>query len=139
LIDWLINRARSFIFSTAPPPALAGAALAAIEFLSSPEGEERRQLLWRNIELLCTHLPKSGDQPAGRGQSAIFPWMVGDEQTAVSLSRALAKEGFLVPAIRYPTVAKGSARLRIAVTAMHDEKQICALTDALKRLGPEVG
>lgn len=135
LIEWLINRARSFVFSTAPPPALASAALAAIDFLNSPEGEERRQLLWRNIETLHEELPwQSTDQRASDRVSAIFPWIVGDEQTALDLSRAIANEGFLVPAIRYPTVAKGSARLRITVTAAHEPAQIEALCRALRRL-----
>jgi 8-amino-7-oxononanoate synthase len=133
LIDWLINRARSFIFSTAQPPALAGAALAAVEFIGSPAGEERRQLLWRNIEMVRRALPQPSD--AAKPGSAIFPWIVGQEQSAVDLSRALLQEGFLVPAIRYPTVAKGSARLRITVTASHDEAQIRGLGETIKRLG----
>jgi 8-amino-7-oxononanoate synthase len=65
--------------------------------------------------------------------SAIFPWIVGDEQVALDLAAALKSEGFLVPAIRYPTVAKGSARLRITVTALHTEDQIRALSEAIKR------
>jgi 8-amino-7-oxononanoate synthase len=139
LIEWLINRARSFVFSTAPPPALAGAALAAIDFLNSPEGEERRRLLWRNIKTLRSQLPQpSTDQKASDTGSAIFPWIVGDEQAAMDLSRALANEGFLVPAIRYPTVAKGSARLRITVTAAHEQAQIETLCRALRRLTPKL-
>ncbi len=66
--------------------------------------------------------------------SAIFPWIVGDEQAALDLALALQTEGFLVPAIRYPTVAKGAARLRITVTAAHEEDQIRALCEAIKRL-----
>ena len=66
--------------------------------------------------------------------SAIFPLLVGDEQAAVNLAAALKTEGFLVPAIRYPTVAKGSARLRITVTAAHEENQIRSLCEAIKRL-----
>ncbi len=135
LIDWLINRARSFIFSTAQPPVLAGAALAAVEFLDSAEGDERCQLLTRKIELLSQQLPESplGQRPV-KPASAIFPWIVGDEQAAIDLSQALMREGFLVPAIRYPTVAKGSARLRITVTASHEDAQIQALGEAMTRL-----
>jgi|SRR5882724_9504485 len=136
LIEWLINRARSFIYSTAPPPAIAATALAAVNFLSSPEGEERRLVLWERIRLirkllspLASHV--SPDENSG---SAIFPWIVGDEQAALDLASTLKREGFLVPAIRYPTVAKGSARLRITLTASHEEDQIRALCEAIKRL-----
>ena len=139
LIEWLINRARSFIYSTAPPPAISAAARAAVEFLASPNGEERRLQLWKRIEMLQQRLPQDRQSPFAREKrkqapSAIFPWIIGDEQTAIDLSRALQIEGFLVPAIRYPTVAKGSARLRITVTASHDDAQIEGLGDALHRL-----
>ena len=130
LIEWLINRARSFIFSTAPPPALATAALAAVDFLSSAEGEERRLLLWRNIDMLRNHLSVK----TAEGGSAIVPLIVGDEHAALDLSNALQAEGFFVPAIRYPTVAKSAARLRITVTAAHEEDQIRSLAEAIKRL-----
>ena len=138
LIDWLINRARSFIFSTAPPPALAGAALAAVEFLNSPEGEERRQVLCRNIQALPGQLPPSpqGPPPTGQG-SAICAWIAGDEQTTLDFARGLLNAGFLVPAIRYPTVARGAARLRITVTASHEPSQIEALGDAMRQLAPK--
>ena len=135
VVDWLINRARSFIFSTAPPAAVAAAATTAVNFVNSPEGEQRRQILLRNIDLLRKNLP-----PAATGKnwitngSAIFPWMVGEVQAAVDLSAALAEEGFLVPAIRYPTVSKGSARLRITVTATHTDVQLQALCTALRCL-----
>jgi glycine C-acetyltransferase/8-amino-7-oxononanoate synthase len=142
LIEWLVNRARSFIFSTAPPPALAAAALAAIEFLASDEGEQRRQTLWQRIKILRAGLPPHREiagslceeQEAG---SAIQRWLVGDEQDAIDLARSLQGEGLLVPAIRYPTVAKGSARLRITVSATHEESQIHALCAALMRHGPD--
>jgi len=152
LIEWLINRARSFIYSTAPPPAIAAAALAAVDFLASPEGEERRRLLWQKIKLMrelflslevgrfdagnkrSTLNAQRPTSNAG-GQSAILPLIVGDEQSALDLASALQDEGFLVPAIRYPTVAKGSARLRITVTAAHEEGQIEALCETIKRRG----
>ncbi len=135
LIDWLINRARSFIFSTAPPPALAAAATAAIEFLASPEGEARRLTLWKRIVRLLEKLPVSPSKAAGTN-SAIIPWIVGEEQRALDLARSLQQEGFLVPAIRYPTVAKGAARLRITVSAAHTGEQISQLGEAMRRLAP---
>lgn len=140
LIDWLVNRARSFIFSTAPPPPLAAAATAAIEFLASDAGEQRRLTLWRRIESLRHRLAEQSVATAGAtiSGSAIHPIIIGDEQAALDLSRALQADGFLVPAIRYPTVAKAAARLRITVTAAHDEQQIRALAQALGRLRPEL-
>jgi 7-keto-8-aminopelargonate synthetase-like enzyme len=136
LIEWLINRARSFIYSTAPPPAIAAAALVAVDFLASPEGEERRLLLWERIRLMQQLLPRTGlegeDAAAG---SAISPLIVGDEKAALDMAAALQSEGFFVPAIRYPTVAKGAARLRVTVTATHEEAQIEALCETIKRRG----
>lgn len=133
LIDWLINRARSFIFSTAPPPALAAAATAAIEFLLSADGEARRKTLWRRIVQLRKLLPEQ-EERFGKPGAAIIPWMVGDEQRALDLARTLRQEGFFVPAIRYPTVARSTARLRIAVSAAHSPLQIASLGDAIGRL-----
>jgi 8-amino-7-oxononanoate synthase len=150
LIEWLINRARSFIYSTAPPPAMAAAALAAVDFLSSPEGEERRLSLWKRIRLMRELLPRLDVErsPLSVGRlnssnqcstlndigSAIFPLIVGDEKAALDLAAGLQSEGFLVPAIRYPTVAKGAARLRITVTAAHEASQIRALCETIERL-----
>lgn len=133
LIDWLINRARSFVFSTAPPPALAAAATAAIEFLLSADGEARRKTLWRRIVQLRKLLPEQ-EERFGKPGAAIIPWMVGDEQRALDLARTLRQEGFFVPAIRYPTVARSTARLRIAVSAAHSPLQIASLGDAIGRL-----
>jgi 8-amino-7-oxononanoate synthase len=135
LIDWLINRARSFIYSTASPPAIAAAALAAVDFLASPEGEERRLLLWERIRLMQDLLPRAGlNEEQSGARSAIFPWVVGDEEAALNLAAALQNEGFLILAIRYPTVAKGAARLRITVSAAHEEPQIRALGKAIRKL-----
>jgi 8-amino-7-oxononanoate synthase len=150
LIDWLINRARSFIYSTAPPPAIAAAALAAVNFLSSAEGEERRRLLWKRItlmrELLLSLDIERRTLGVGRSStaaqcstpnqasSAIFPLIVGNEQAALELAAALQNAGFFVPAIRYPTVAKGSARLRLTVTAAHQERHIREVCDAIGQL-----
>ena len=137
LIDLLINRARSFVFSTAQPPAMASAATAAIELLLSDEGEQRRLALWQNIRHLTAQVPKTPAQPerpVRTAGSAIFPWIIGPEPLAMEVSARLADRGFLAPAIRYPTVAKGSARLRLTVTARHTPDQISALGRALAEL-----
>jgi 8-amino-7-oxononanoate synthase len=131
LIEWLTNRARSLIYSTAPPAAIAAAAIAAIEFLQTPEGEDRRRALWKNIELLHQLFASETNR---KPESAIFPFLVGQENDAMSFAHALQKEGFFVPAIRYPSVARGSARLRITLTAAHTESQIRALVDAIRKL-----
>jgi 7-keto-8-aminopelargonate synthetase-like enzyme len=86
--------------------------------------------------LLQELLPRSelSNSKGSDASSAIFPSIVGDEQAAIDLASALQTKGFFVPAIRYPTVAKGSARLRITVTAAHDEDQIRSLCQVIKRL-----
>lgn len=91
-------------------------------------------MLWKRIEWLRELLPVNAmNKKCSNVSSAIFPWIVGDEQAALNLASALQNEGFLVPAIRYPTVAKGSARLRVTVTAAHDEDHIRSLCEAIKR------
>jgi 8-amino-7-oxononanoate synthase len=133
LRNFLVNRARSFIFSTAPSPATAAASRAAVEILESPAGAELVARLWENIRALETEIPGS------RAESAIFPIVIGGELEAVERSLQLREEGFLVPAIRYPTVAKGSARLRIALSASHQEKEIVSLAQTLRRLQGALG
>ena len=121
LCEYLVNRARSFIFSTAPPPHCAAASRAAIELLDSIEGERLVQKLHDNTALLGANL----SLPA---HSAIFPIILGDGELAVQASGKLLEAGFLVPAIRYPTVARGSERLRVTATAAHE-------IDTIERLG----
>ncbi len=129
LIDWLINRARSFVYSTAPPPALAAAATAAVTFMDSPAGEARRHQLWDNLKVLAAGLPP-GLTPE-KLQSAIVPVMIGDEEEALAASRMFYEAGFFIPAIRYPTVARGTARLRLTLSAAHYAEEIQAVTHAL--------
>jgi 8-amino-7-oxononanoate synthase len=133
LIDLLINRARSFIYSTAPPPALAAAAMAAVEFMMSPAGENRRQMLRKNLAHFARELPAlfAGGRKV---QSAIIPILVGRAEAAVEASRLLADRGFFVPAIRYPTVAREAARLRVTISARHTTKQITALCEQLRTI-----
>ena len=117
LRDYLINRARSFIFSTAPPPHCAAVSCAAVELLESDAGAALVRKLQENMATLASGL-------LAPAQSAIFPVIVGGEELAMEASRTLLAKGFLVPAIRYPTVARGSARLRITVTAAHQREMI---------------
>lgn len=126
LVDWLINKARSLIYSTAPAPAIASAALAAVSWMPSHEANQRRRSLWAriaNLQEALPHLP--------RPQSAIIPVFAGSNEAAVAWSHALAEKGFGVPAIRYPTVPRGQSRLRISLSALHSPVQITALADAL--------
>jgi 8-amino-7-oxononanoate synthase len=128
IIQLLINRARSFIYSTALPPASAAAASAALEIVRSAEGEALRTALWNNVHLLAENLaPAQGQAP----MSPIFPLLIGDEQQTLRQAEMLCADGFLVPAIRYPTVARGSARLRIALSSLHKLEQIRALVKAI--------
>ena len=120
LVDFLVNRARSFIFSTAPQPSAAAAALEAVRLLESGEAEPLRAKLWGNLRRLD-----------GGAQSAILPVHVGEESAAVALSEELLAAGLLVPAIRYPTVARGRARLRASVSAAHSAEQVGRLAAAL--------
>ena len=130
LIDLLVNRARSFIFSTAPVPAQLAAAKRGVELLQSNEGEVLRTRLWANVDVLKNGLIQQGwELPVGR--SAILPLMIGDEREALTQAERLREAGIWVPAVRYPTVARGAARLRVTVSAAHQMEHLNALLDAL--------
>ncbi len=130
LIDYLVNRARSFIFSTAPVPAAAAAATAGIRLVQSDFGEERRKFLWQLVSDVAPHLPRD----VSRNRSAIIPIHMGDETIAVETSAALRHRGIFIPAIRYPTVARGEARLRVTLTAAHTKANLGQLLNALANL-----
>lgn len=139
LVDLLVNRARAFVYSTAVPPPITAAALAAVEFLETDAGERRRLALGANIRQMHAALPPLAAISNLKFQisnslSAIFPWIVGDERDAVEFSARLADAGFFAPAIRFPTVARGTARLRLTVTARHRPETIADLGRALGRL-----
>ncbi len=130
LVDFLINRARSFIFSTAPSPASAAAAKAAIDFVQSNAGAERRDALYGRIFQFGTEVKTNQQNPP----SAIIPLIIGDEAKAIAAATQLRERNIFVPAIRYPTVARGQARLRITLTAKHTQTDIAQLVAALKDL-----
>jgi 8-amino-7-oxononanoate synthase len=121
-VDLLINRARPWIFTTAPAPADMATAQAALAVVNSPEGEVLRHRLRAHIDLLRPGHP-----------SPIVPVVVGPEDVALARSEALLARGLLVPAIRPPTVAPGTSRLRIALSAAHTTLQVQELVAALRR------
>ena len=128
-IDLLVNRARSFVFSTAPPPALAHAVLAALRLIGTAEGTRLRADLAANIGRF--------QQAAGLAKAsstAIQPIRLGSNEAALAAAAALEAAGFLVPAIRYPTVPRGTARLRISLSAAHPPTAIHHLAHALSTL-----
>jgi 8-amino-7-oxononanoate synthase len=135
LIDLLINRARSFIYSTAPAPAIAAAACAAVQFLMTPAGERRRQDLRARLSLFAEEMPALFP-PGRKVQSAIFPVILGSSTAALEAAGQLAEAGFYVPAIRYPTVPKDRARLRVTLSARHTPEQVKALCAELRKLAP---
>ena len=123
-IDLLVNRARALIFSTAPTPADAAAALAALSILRSTEGAERRDRLRAHIVRLRPGHP-----------TPILPVILGSERRALDVSERLADRGLLVPAIRPPAVPPGTARLRLALSAAHTDEHLGQLAAALADLG----
>ena len=135
LIDFLINRARSFIFSTAPVPAAAAAAAAGVSFVQSAAGEERCRRLWANVAAVSAHraLVPKGTALADRRHkaAAIIPVMIGDENRAMDIALRLREQGVFIPAIRFPTVARGAARLRLTLSAAHTGADIARMLAAL--------
>jgi 8-amino-7-oxononanoate synthase len=133
LIETLIQKARTYIYTTALPTAVAAATRASLQLVI--------QEAWRRSKLnALTERFKCGAGQLGLtlmpSSSAIQPIGVGDSHTAVALSNALFDAGFLVSAIRPPTVPQGSARLRITFSALHDERHVDQLLDALGKIRP---
>ena len=120
LIDYLKNTARSFIFSTSQSPANLAAASAALQLLQ--EEPERVARLQENVRVFCAALAENGVE--ARSETAIVPLIIGEESLAVKIAKDLERQGILVSAIRYPTVAKGAARLRVALAATHTEEEL---------------
>lgn len=126
--DLLINKSRSFIFSTALPPASVGAARASLAIVRKESAIRER--LWENTRMLKEKL-REQEFPLGLSQTPIVPVSFGSETRALEVSAGLMTRGFFVPAIRPPTVPKGTSRLRLTVSAVHSEAEIGALVQAL--------
>lgn len=132
LVEYLVNAARSFIFSTGLAPPAAAAAERALELAPS-----RRESLHENAERLRTELTAMGYEVWG--DTHILPVVVGDRDDAVALDEHLRAEGVVVPAIRPPSVPEGTSRLRLAPQATHTADDIDSCLDAFERAGSEVG
>ena len=130
LIEMLVQRSRSYIYTTASPPALAWALMKSLELIE--EESWRRQRLDALAKKLSRDLRPRRWQLA-RSQTPIQPLIIGGNREAMTASDALAREGILVPAIRPPTVPAGTARLRISLSAAHSEEDVERLVDALMR------
>lgn len=130
VIDYLVNAARPFIFSTALPPAAAGAALAALE---TAEGEPWRREKLAETAQRARALFRSRGFDTGLSESHILPVIAGSNGQAAALSRALFEAGFHAPPVRHPTVPEGTARLRINLTCEMEWNDIAALADAIER------
>lgn len=132
LIEWLVNRARPYIFSTASPPAAAAAGLAALEIVR--QEPQRRVALLERAAQLRLRLNEQG-WSIGQSQSQIIPVVVGDAKRAVELAAALRHQGILAPAMRPPTVPEGEACLRVSLSYAHTPDMIDALVEALGTAG----
>ncbi len=131
LCDWIRNTARPQLFSTALAPGACGAALESLRLIQhEPQRRERVRCLAGHLR---TELQAAGWTSTGEADCPIVPLIVGEPQAAVSLSQALLRQGFLVPAIRPPTVPRGTSRLRISLTADHTDEDIRRCVEAFKR------
>ena len=121
LTEFLKNKSRSFIFTTAMAPAVAAAACNNLRYIDTHP--ERVQNLRDNVKFFCDALQREGVK-VELSPSAIVPIVIGDEAKAMQISAKLQEQGILIPAIRYPTVAKGQARLRASLMATHTREQL---------------
>src|SRR6266852_3933991 len=138
LIDFLYLRARPFLFSTSHPPATAAACQAAFALLESPDGEKLVKKLWANTKFFKRELKKRGFQ-FKTSETPIVPIHVGDGAKAYEFSRKLFDAGVFAPAVAYPTVAEGKARLRAMVSAGHKREHLLKAAETLAEVGKTLG
>ncbi len=136
VIDYLRNTARPFFYTTALPPAVLGAALKALDIVRRrPERRERVLALARKLRAELTG--QGWSVPVG--ETPIVPVIIGDSQDALAASARLNELGIMIPAIRPPTVAPGTARLRIALSAGHTDQHLARIVEAFRTLKEEMG
>lgn len=135
-IQYLRNRARTFIFQTALSPGVIEAAREGIRLIQHEP--ERRQRLLKNAHFLYTNLARQGFT-ISPSNTPIISLLIGDANQAVEFSEQLMEEGIYIPAIRPPTVPQGSSRLRITVMATHTEEQLRMVVDHVSEIGRRMG
>ena len=131
LIDFLKNKARSFIYTTALPPAACAASLAGLTLIQ--EDTSLIDKLWENVRYLKSQLSEFISNISA--ESPIIPIIIGSAEDALNLSNKLYQNGILIPAIRPPTVPPGTSRLRISLMTTHSKDDINRLIDVLKNVG----
>jgi 8-amino-7-oxononanoate synthase len=138
LRELLLNRARSFIFSTSLPPAVLAASLAAVELIQSPEGASLRDQLRRNCDQFRNSMRMAGFTLPD-GDTQIVPLMTGEADTTMRFSEQLLEEGLYVQGIRPPTVPAGSCRLRFTLMATHGQDDLAWAAERIGAVGRRVG
>lgn len=138
IIDYLVNRARSFIFSTALPPAVVAAAHAALDIIDSWEGDRLRQQVLQRAEEFRGLLNDAGFATMG-STTQIVPLLVGGAQQTMQFSQMLLEQGIFVQGIRPPTVPLGSSRLRCTLMADHTESDVLRVVSAIKTIANQLG
>ena len=133
LIEWLIQKARPYIYSTASSPALAYALIRSLELIEGPIGQERRESL-RSNTVLWKQLAQFTHWHLLDSDTAIQPIMIGSNETVLQLAKDLDLAGYWIPAIRPPTVPVGMSRLRMTLSAAHTHDEISALANILLHL-----
>ena len=136
LIEWLQNRGRPYLFSTSAPPAVVAACLTALDVIA--DEPDRLERLWSNTASFKAGLHELGFD-TGASESPITPVITRDEARTQTFAVRLFEEGVFCPAIVFPTVAKGLARVRTIVTADHTEEDLHQALDVFGRVGAELG
>ena len=136
LVDYLINKSRAFIYTTAPPPPVVAAGLAALRLID--EEPELRERLGENVRFFRESLQNLGFH-TGDSQTQIVPILIGDNQLTMTFSQRLFQEGVYVPGIRPPTVPRGEGRLRVSLMATHTRSDLEKALGALEKVGKELG
>jgi len=138
IVDYLINKARSFIFSTSLPPAVLGASLAAVDVVDSTEGQRLRQCLGKNTLRFRNALNASGFDTMG-SETQIVPVCVGQAEPTMEFTRLLLEKGIFAQGIRPPTVPAETCRLRFTLMATHTERELDEAVTAIAAIGKQLG